>query len=71
MYKLTSIALLCVLTFGLMAADTPAPAPVVQSEAGKKSLARIRQLGGLVLELCAERSTSGGVLSAGRWQMDG
>jgi hypothetical protein len=51
MYKLTSIALLCVLTLGLIAADTPAPAPVVQSEAGKKALTRIRQLGGLVLEL--------------------
>jgi hypothetical protein len=51
MYKLTSIALLCVLTLGLIAADTPAPAPVVQSEAGKKSLARIRQLGGLALEV--------------------
>lgn len=51
MYKLTSIALLCVLTLGLIAADTPAPAPVVQTEAGKKSLARIRQLGGLVLEV--------------------
>lgn len=52
MYKLTSIALLCVLTLGLIAADnTPAPAPVVQSEAGKKSLTRIRQLGGLVLEV--------------------
>jgi hypothetical protein len=51
MYKLTSIVLLCALTIGLIAADTPAPAPVVQSEAGKKSLARIRQLGGLALEL--------------------
>lgn len=49
MYKLTSIALLCVLTIGLLAADTPAP--VVQSEAGKKALTRIRQLGGLALEL--------------------
>jgi hypothetical protein len=51
MYKLASIALLCVLTLGLLAADTPAPAPVVQSEAGKKSLTRIRQLGGLALEV--------------------
>jgi hypothetical protein len=51
MYKLTSIALLLVLTIGLLAADTPAPAPVAQTEAGKKSLARIRQLGGLALEL--------------------
>ncbi len=49
MYKLTSIALLCVLTISLLAADTPAP--VVQSEAGKKALTRIRQLGGLALEL--------------------
>lgn len=49
MYKLMSIALLCVLTLGLLAADTPAP--VVQTEAGKKALAKIRQFGGLALEL--------------------
>ncbi|MHB1423446.1 MAG: hypothetical protein ACYC3I_09690 [Gemmataceae bacterium] len=51
MYKLTSLALLLALVFGLAAADTPAPAPVVQTEAGKKALAKIRQLGGLALEL--------------------
>ncbi|HZV07109.1 MAG TPA: hypothetical protein VE999_18655 [Gemmataceae bacterium] len=51
MYKLMSIALLCILTIGLIAADTPAPAPVVQTEAGKKALAKIRQLGGLALEI--------------------
>jgi hypothetical protein len=44
-----SIALLCVLTLGLLAADTPAP--VVQTEAGKKALAKIRQFGGLALEV--------------------
>jgi hypothetical protein len=49
MYKLTTTALLLALMVGLIAADTPAP--VVQTEAGKKSLAKIRQLGGLALEL--------------------
>ncbi len=49
MYKLMSIALLCVLTLGLLAADTPAP--VVQTEGGKKALVKIRQFGGLALEL--------------------
>ena len=47
-YKLTMIVLLLGLV-GLLAAD--APAPVVQTEAGKKALARIRQLGGLALEV--------------------
>ncbi len=47
-YKLTMIVLLLGLV-GVLAAD--APAPVVQTEAGKKALARIRQLGGLVLEV--------------------
>src|SRR5437588_4864544 len=49
MYKLLSIVLLSTLMLGLVVADTPAP--VAQSEAGKKSLERIRQLGGLALEL--------------------
>jgi hypothetical protein len=49
MYKLTSIALLLALMIGMVAAQ--APAPVQQTEAGKKALARIRQLGGLALEL--------------------
>jgi hypothetical protein len=49
MYKLMSIVLLGVVTIGLIAADTPAP--VVQSEAGKKALAKIRQFGGLALEV--------------------
>jgi hypothetical protein len=46
---MTSIALLLALMIGMVAAQ--APAPVQQTEAGKKSLARIRQLGGLALEL--------------------
>jgi hypothetical protein len=49
MHKLTSIVLLLTLMIGLAAAQ--APAPVQQTEAGKKALARIRQLGGLALEL--------------------
>jgi hypothetical protein len=49
MYKLTSIAVLLALVLGFAAAD--APAPVVQTEAGKKALTKIRQLGGLALEL--------------------
>jgi hypothetical protein len=49
MKKLTSIALLVALMIGMVAAQ--APAPVQQTEAGKKALARIRQLGGLALEL--------------------
>jgi hypothetical protein len=47
-YKLTMIVLLLGLV-GVLAAD--APAPVVQTEAGKKALTRIRQLGGLALEV--------------------
>ena len=47
-YKLTMIVLLLGLV-GVLAAD--APAPVVQSETGKKALTRIRQLGGLALEV--------------------
>jgi hypothetical protein len=47
-YKLTMIVLLLGLV-GILAAD--APAPVVQTEAGKKALTRIRQLGGLALEV--------------------
>jgi hypothetical protein len=47
-YKLTMIVLLLGLV-GVLAAD--APAPVVQTEAGKKALARIRQMGGLALEV--------------------
>jgi Leucine-rich repeat (LRR) protein len=49
MYKLMCIAWLGILSISLAAAD--APPPVVQTEAGKKSLARISQLGGLALEL--------------------
>lgn len=49
MRKLTSITLLLALMVGIVAAQ--APAPVRQTEAGKKALARIRQLGGLALEL--------------------
>lgn len=49
MRKSLSFALLFVLMIGLAAAQTPAP--VAQTEAGKKSLAKIRQLGGLALEL--------------------
>lgn len=49
MYKLTTIASLFALTLALVAADTPAP--VVQTEAGKKALAKIRKLGGLALEV--------------------
>lgn len=49
MYKFMSIALLSVLTIGLAVADTPAP--VAQTEAGKKSLSKVRQFGGLALEL--------------------
>ena len=49
MYKLLSIVFLSSLMLGLVVADTPAP--VTQTEAGKKSLERIRQLGGLALEL--------------------
>jgi hypothetical protein len=46
-YKLTMIVLLLGLV-GVLAADAP---PVVQTEAGKKALARIRQMGGLALEV--------------------
>lgn len=49
MRKLTSIALLSALMIGLAAAQTPAP--VTQTEAGKKALTKIRQFGGLALEL--------------------
>ncbi|HTU92802.1 MAG TPA: hypothetical protein VMF69_22160 [Gemmataceae bacterium] len=49
MYKFTSIALLFALTVGLAADQTPAP--VAQTDAGKQSLAKIRQFGGLALEL--------------------
>src|SRR5262249_9401316 len=49
MYKMMSIALLLGLMMSVMAADEPAP--VVQTEAGKKSLAKVRQFGGLALEL--------------------
>ena len=49
MYKLTTTALLLALVIGMIAAD--APAPVVQTETGKKSLAKVRQFGGLALEL--------------------
>jgi hypothetical protein len=49
MRKIVSIALLSALMIGLAAAQTPAP--IAQTEAGKKSLAKIRQLGGLALEL--------------------
>lgn len=49
MRKLMSLALLSALTIGLAADQTPAP--VVQTEAGKKALTKIRQLGGLALEV--------------------
>ena len=49
MRKIVSIALISALMIGLATAQTPAP--VAQTEAGKKALARIRQLGGLALEL--------------------
>jgi hypothetical protein len=49
MRKIISFALMSALMIGLASAQTPAP--VAQSEAGKKSLAKIRQLGGLALEL--------------------
>src|SRR5579885_1387019 len=49
MRKLVTIAMLSALMIGLATAQTPDP--VVQTEAGKKALAKIRQLGGLVLEL--------------------
>jgi hypothetical protein len=49
MRKIVSIALLSALMIGLAAAQQPAP--IAQTEAGKKSLAKIRQLGGLALEL--------------------
>src|SRR6185437_9412540 len=49
MYKLTTTALLLALAIGMIAAD--APAPIAQSETGKKALAKIRQSGGLALEL--------------------
>jgi len=48
MRKIVSFALLSALMIGLAAAQTP---PIAQNEAGKKSLTRIRQLGGLALEL--------------------
>jgi hypothetical protein len=49
MSKRMSLTLLAALMIGLATAQTPDP--VVQTEAGKKALAKIRQLGGLVLEL--------------------
>ncbi len=49
MRKIVSIALISALMIGLAAAQTPPP--VAQTEAGKKALAKIRQLGGLALEL--------------------
>ncbi len=49
MRKIVSTALISALMIGLAAAQTPAP--VAQTEAGKKALAKIRQLGGLALEL--------------------
>jgi hypothetical protein len=49
MYKIASLALLLGMVLGVTAADEPAA--VVQTEAGKKSLAKIRQFGGLALEL--------------------
>jgi outer membrane biosynthesis protein TonB len=49
MRKFIPIALLSAVMIGLASAQTPAP--VGQTEAGKKSLAKIRQLGGLALEL--------------------
>jgi len=49
MYKLTSFTLLFALMIGSAVAQTPAP--IVQTEAGKKALTKIRQLGGLALEL--------------------
>jgi len=49
LYRSMSLAWLSILMIGLAVAQTPMP--IVQSEAGKKALARIRQLGGLVLEL--------------------
>jgi Leucine Rich repeat len=48
-YKMTVIALFLALLIGMVAAQ--APAPVQQTEAGKKALERIRQLGGLALEV--------------------
>src|SRR5437763_492375 len=52
MYKMTCIALLLGLMICLAGADTPTP--VVQTEGGKKSLARIGQLGGLDVNLGIE-----------------
>jgi hypothetical protein len=49
MNKLMSFVLPSALMIGLAAAQTPAP--VAQTEAGKKALAKVRQLGGLALEL--------------------
>jgi hypothetical protein len=49
MYKLMALALSSALMIGLVSAQTPAP--VAQTETGKKALAKIRQLGGLALEL--------------------
>jgi hypothetical protein len=49
MRKFLSLALMAALMIGLASAQTPAP--VAQTEAGKKALAKIRQLGGLALEL--------------------
>jgi hypothetical protein len=49
MHKMTTTALLLALALGMVAADTPAP--VVQTEAGKKALSKVRKLGGLALEI--------------------
>jgi hypothetical protein len=49
MRKIISFALLSALMIGLAAAQQPTP--IAQTEVGKKSLAKIRQLGGLALEL--------------------
>jgi hypothetical protein len=49
MRKIVSFALLSALMIGLATAQQPSP--IAQTDAGKKSLAKIRQLGGLALEL--------------------
>lgn len=49
MRKILCLAFLSALMIGLATAQTPAP--IAQTEAGKKALAKVRQFGGLALEL--------------------
>src|SRR5215469_13870264 len=51
MRKIVLSAALLLAMIGLLQAQAPAPAPTPRSDAEKKAIARVQQLGGLALDL--------------------